>query len=52
MEAVKTDNANYVAFCYAMLIGSGSLQFMGHLPFQLDDKWVTLSDLSSLISYS
>lgn len=52
MEAIKIVNANYVAFCYAMLIGNGSLQFMRHLPFRVDDKWLALTDVSSLISYN
>lgn len=34
-----------------ILIGNGSLQFMGYLPFSVRDEWLTSNDASSLISY-
>lgn len=33
-----------------ILIGNGSLQFMGYLPFLVHDEWLTSNDVSSLIS--
>lgn len=33
-----------------ILIGNGSLQFMGYLPFSVHDEWLTSNDVSSLIS--
>lgn len=51
MEVIKIANANAVAFSCVILIGNGSLQFMGYLPFSLHDEWLTSNDVSSLISY-
>lgn len=34
-----------------ILEGSGSLQFMGYLPFSVHDEWLTSNDVFSLISY-
>lgn len=47
---IKLVNADEAAFCCVMLIGNGSLQFMGHLAILVHDKWRTSSDILLLIS--
>lgn len=37
-EVIKIVNADEVAFCCAMLIGNGSLWFMGYLAILVCDK--------------
>lgn len=49
-EVIKIVNADEVAFCCVMLIGNGSLGFMGYLAILVHDKWLTSSDIPSLIS--
>lgn len=50
-EVIKLVNADEAAFCCVMLIGNGSLQFMGHLAILVHDKWLTSSDILLLISH-
>lgn len=50
-EVIRLDNADGAAFCCVVLIGNGSLQFMGHLAILVHDKWLTSSDILSLISH-
>lgn len=38
VEVIKVVNADEAAFCCVMLIGNGSLQFMGHLAILVHDK--------------
>ena len=37
-EVIRLVNADEAAFCCVMLIGNGSLQFMGHLAILVHDK--------------
>lgn len=37
-EVIKIVNADEVAFCCAVLIGNGSLRFMGYLAILVRDK--------------
>ena len=50
-EVIKLANADEAAFCCVMLIGNGSLQFMGPLAILVHDKGLTSSDIPSLISH-
>ena len=50
-EVVRLVNADETAFCCVMLIGNGSLQFMGHLAILVHDKWLTSTGIPSLISH-
>lgn len=50
-EVIKLVNADEAAFCCVMLIGNGSLQFMGHLAILVHDKWLTSSGIPPLMSY-
>lgn len=38
IAVIKLVNADEAAFCCVMLIGNGSLQFMGHLAILVHDK--------------
>ena len=50
-EVVRLVNADEAAFCCVMLIGNGSLQFMGHLAILVHDKWLTSTGIPSRISH-
>lgn len=48
-EVIKIVSLHEAAFCCAVLIGNGSLRFMGYLAILVHDKWLTSSDIPSLI---
>lgn len=48
-EVIKIVSPDEAAFCCAMLIGNGSLRFMGCLAILAHDKRLTSSNIPSLI---